>query len=57
MAATEEDFHDLPFLGQSTSSIDGMDVRICRIGMAGGKLVGASALNVMAPWPSSRTKP
>ena len=34
-AATEEDFHDLPFLCHRTSSIDGMDVRIIRIGMAG----------------------
>lgn len=34
-AATEEDFHDLPFLNHRTSSIDGMDVRIIRIGMAG----------------------
>ena len=34
-AATEEDFHDLPFLGHRTATIDGMEVRIIRIGMAG----------------------
>lgn len=34
-AATEEDFHDLPFLNHRRSSIDGIDVRVCRIGMAG----------------------
>ncbi|MCL2111260.1 MAG: aminomethyl transferase family protein [Clostridiales bacterium] len=34
-AATGENFHDLPYLKHRESSIDGMDVRILRIGMAG----------------------
>ena len=34
-ATTGEDFHDLPFVGHRLSSIDGRDVRVIRIGMAG----------------------
>lgn len=34
-AATKEDFHDLKFLHFRTSQINGMEVRVLRIGMAG----------------------
>lgn len=34
-AATGEDFHDLPFLGHRKSTIDGREVMILRVGMAG----------------------
>jgi len=34
-AVTGEDFHDLPFTGHRMSSINGKEVRILRIGMAG----------------------
>ncbi|MGI6217492.1 MAG: glycine cleavage T C-terminal barrel domain-containing protein [Coriobacteriales bacterium] len=34
-AVTGENFHDLPFLGHRKSKIDGRDVRILRVGMAG----------------------
>ena len=34
-AATGENFHDLPYLKHRESKIDGMDVRVLRIGMAG----------------------
>ena len=34
-AATGEDFHDLPFTGHRPAKVNGHDVRILRIGMAG----------------------
>ena len=34
-AVTGEDFHDLPFLGHRASTVDGREVMILRVGMAG----------------------